>query len=412
MSVDVKSSLREYGFVSARIMPENSKEEFLREAILDFAREDAPIDVFSKEFGEVEMTEQQVYICSINMDVDYQAGVGYDRQEPYLDVETYYEKEPYTDYEVYYENGHRYQRPVTKYRKVEKQRQVTKYRTVTDWSTTAGSRNVKTTKYATNGYNMDGKSFIKSFTSMDSSAEVVLEGEEAEGIALEQYALDTVCDSIRNAAIDSIAYSLSCDHSRDINYVTTGINEIDANIYVIPQYTVSVEYGGETYEKRDYAFGDAAVAGDSIENTESLESAKEKIRAEAAKKRKAVEDAVPKKEKTGMAGMGMLTLLVLAASILISIFIRSRVLVLGGLAAALVFFILGRKKAKSVKKKVEKETDDLISEINRDMRDKVDNYSAHYRAKVLEEVNAKLTALGLDETDAEELFGEDEDDEY
>ena len=89
MSVDVKSSLREYGFVSARIMPENSKEEFLREAILDFAREDAPIDVFSKEFGEVEMTEQQVYICSINMDVDYQAGVGYDRQEPYLDVETY-----------------------------------------------------------------------------------------------------------------------------------------------------------------------------------------------------------------------------------------------------------------------------------------------------------------------------------
>jgi hypothetical protein len=394
------------------MMPENSKEEFLREAILDFAREDAPLDVFSKEFSEVEMTEQQVYFCTIDMDVNYQAGIGYDRQEPYLDVETYYEQEPYTDYEVYFVNGQRCQRPVTKYRKVAKQRQVTKYRTVTDWSMTSGSRNVNTTQYATNGYNLDGDSFRTSFTTANSENAVILEGEEAAGIAIAPYALDTVSNFIRSATIHTIERFLSCDRSRDISYTTTNINEIDANIYVIPQYSVSVKYGGKTYEKRDYAFGDAAVEGDRIENKESLESAKEKIRAEAAKKRKAVEDAVPKKEKARMAGMAMLTLLVLIASILISIFIRSRVLVVGGLIAAIVFFILGRIKAKSVKKKVEKETDDLIYEINSDRDDKVDNYSAHYRATVLKTVNAKLASLGLDETTAEELFGEDEDDEY
>ena len=123
-----------------RIVSNFSEDDFVRKSWIALANEDAPLEVFDENFGEVIQSEREVVIDSVAVNVSYQVSVGYDRQEPYIAYETYYENEPYITTESYYDSTLKCTRTreVTKYRSVAKQRQVTKYKTVTDWSPLSG----------------------------------------------------------------------------------------------------------------------------------------------------------------------------------------------------------------------------------------------------------------------------------
>ena len=49
-----------YPCAKKRIVSERSKEEFIRSAWIQLANEDAPIDIFEQDFGEVKEREHQI----------------------------------------------------------------------------------------------------------------------------------------------------------------------------------------------------------------------------------------------------------------------------------------------------------------------------------------------------------------
>ena len=102
------------------ISPEYSKDQFIRKAWITLAAENAPIEVFNETFRAAVKTDLQILIDSLSADVTYQASVGYDREEPYTDYETYYEQEPYIAYEKQWNNVTKQteERQVTKYKRV------------------------------------------------------------------------------------------------------------------------------------------------------------------------------------------------------------------------------------------------------------------------------------------------------
>lgn len=88
-----------------KILPEHSESDFLRKVWISLAKENAPSELFSEDFGEVQKTEHEVFFESVSVEVDYQASIGYDREEPYIAYETYYEDEPYLTTESYYDSN-------------------------------------------------------------------------------------------------------------------------------------------------------------------------------------------------------------------------------------------------------------------------------------------------------------------
>ena len=86
------------------ISAEHEKNEFLREALIAFGKDGAPSEFFEQEvnFAEKEHTIVEVFETA---SYSYQASVGYDREEPYIDKEIYFEKEPYIDNERYYDTN-------------------------------------------------------------------------------------------------------------------------------------------------------------------------------------------------------------------------------------------------------------------------------------------------------------------
>ncbi|MBO5892409.1 MAG: hypothetical protein J6Q30_06820 [Oscillospiraceae bacterium] len=96
------------------VKKEIEKEAFLRQLLINLGNNaETPVDVVNAEIGEVQESIREVILCTAQVSGTCTASVGYDRQEPYMDYETYKEKV-----------GDKY---------ITRQRPVTKYRTVTDW---------------------------------------------------------------------------------------------------------------------------------------------------------------------------------------------------------------------------------------------------------------------------------------
>ncbi len=96
------------------VKKEIEKETFLRELLIQLGTANGtPVDVVNAEFKAVEETVKEVIVCSAHVEGNCTASIGYDRQEAYIDYETYKEKV-----------GNTY---------ITRQRPVTKYKTVTDW---------------------------------------------------------------------------------------------------------------------------------------------------------------------------------------------------------------------------------------------------------------------------------------
>ena len=392
---------------TAEISPEFSKDQFIRKVWIALAAENAPIEVFDENFGKVIEKEHHVLVDSISVDVTYQASVGYDREEPYMDYETYYDREPYIAYEKQWNSVTKQEeeRQVTKYREVQKQRPVTKYKTVTDWSAISGSHSARSTAVVENieGRYLDKELFRESFRGMKKSSLHPTGKDLAGEIQIIDTARDYVLSKHASTIDSSISSNLPGDHSRDLNWKLSNITEHSTVLYKAPEYEASICFNGKTYVKRAFPFGAMRIGGNIIENNASPKAVTQKIHSELDKKNRDRIDAIEKNVIKATNGISLLTNALLVASILVSLCIRSTALGIAFFAAAASAFFYCTIK---VKKETAAETRRANKEIEKNKSRAsvgIDDYMEYYKTRQREALNNKLKSLGYEPATAAEL---------
>lgn len=227
-----------------RIVPTFTKTEFLREIYRQFARDDAPLDIFDVQIGAPDLSERQVLTELVYAQVNYTAGIGYDRQEPYLTTERYYDREL----------------------KRHRERYVTKYKTVTDWSTTDGSIQASSIAVTENEAenNIDTALFSQAYLETDKAAFEELSENEQDVLCLSDAALQRLEEEHDDDFYGEVKRRLPGDRSRDIR-CTADISDRFLTLYQTPVYTVSFQYRNETYVRYAYPFGkELRIGGNGI----------------------------------------------------------------------------------------------------------------------------------------------------
>ena len=220
-------------------VPELSMADFIDRVLKQAALDDAPIDFFGAGFGKPFIKKYEVYEETVEGYADYTASVGYHRQEPYQETETYYE------------DGKRKERTVTKYKKV------------TDWSPISGRTEVYDTNYAEiSGEELFDKELYSSSHISDKTKLISQADPSSLGIKSRNETL------LGHSFNSDVKYVLPGDESRDIHYRET-IEKTERGINNCFCYNMEIEYNGKTYIKKMFPFGQGNVGGDEIEWVEN-----------------------------------------------------------------------------------------------------------------------------------------------
>lgn len=218
-----------------KINKEFDKETFLRELLIELGtRNNTPVDVVDADFSPVKESVKEVIVCSANVEGTCTASIGYDRQESYVDYETYKEKV-----------GSTY---------ITRQRPVTKYRTVTDWQPFQTHYSGKATCAAFNSenYDFDDSGIVLAIKTANSDG--VVDGGEATvnstGLARALASCET------NVELNSVSFP--GDKHKDVNYNSN--SDITAlSCYKLPFYEVTYTYNNKKYTASCFACGDINI---------------------------------------------------------------------------------------------------------------------------------------------------------
>lgn len=392
--------------LKVKILPEHSKEYYIQEAWISLAREDAPLEVFEKDFGEVREVEQEIYVDDVFIEVSFHASIGYDREEPYVDYETYYENEPYITTETYYDStiGAKRTREVTKYRKVQRQRQVTKYKKVTDWSTF--NSNISTSSLAVVG-NKKGTPFYEylfnsCLSLVPESDFIPMDDNEGAKISISQEAEQEALKKHLAKVEAEILDSLPGDHYKDLSYNIDRITGKSTLIKTV-QYEADISFADDTYTRIAFPFGSMTVGGIEIENDESLYKYTEKLNQEKKEQIAQIEREISPNiwQKTNKIVLPSFALLLL--SIITSLFIHVTFLVVTAfiLAALTSIYCFWFVKQKSDE---EKHSASLkIQELRKTTDDQIKNYTYSHKSNLLKILNKKLNDLGFEPAEFEDI---------
>ena len=379
--------------VKAEIKPAYTKDQFIRKAWITLASEDAPLEIFNENFSEVKEIDHQVLMESIEVDVAFQASIGYDRQESYTKYETYYEKESYTDYN---KDG----KPFTQYRTVEKTRPVTKYKTVTDWRPLNGNLS-KSSKVIIE--NMEEQadgfypwSFEQSFRGISAESIIPLDGAAGDNMKMSDDARDNAAALHLYNINGAVQRSLPGDHYKDLDWKISKITDSTTALYKTKEYKTTICMNGETYEKRGFPFGEMAIVGSKIENEMGLDAVTGKMKSELESKINDRKNAINKNISKATNGISILTIGLLVASILVSVLIKSTPLVVGVFAIAVAAFVFNTIKVKSETAAENKHADSEIANETSKVNSEIADYSKNYKIKQREALNNKLKSLGFE----------------
>ena len=240
------------------VKKEIEKETFLRQLLINLGiNTDTPIDIVNAKIGEVRECIKEVMVCSAFVSGTCTASIGYDRQEPYTDYETYKEKVG----DIY----------------VTRQRAVTKFRTVTDWRPFNTDYSGKAT-YVEDNTDEDGSyRGDVSYTLKTISNNSIVEKGDA---VINRKALSraiTHCES--HVKIYNV--KLPGDKQKDKRYQCSSDIE-SVTCYKLPYYEVTYSYNGEEYSAAGFACGKLSVEYDvPAKRTESNNNPEDDIESEA-----------------------------------------------------------------------------------------------------------------------------------
>ena len=341
--------------IVGRFHTKYDKTEFIRQAWIDLARQDAPFEVFQTDFSEVGLVEHQVVVDYAAVTVNYQASIGYDRTETYVEKERYYEdgKERYRD--------------------------VTKTRTVIDWHPTQGNLDLASTVVVENssGIYFDADLFRLSYNSKEEDDITLFTGEEEEKYQVSNYAREEAGKKHDQYYERMIASSLPGDHQKDITY-STMVKKTDTALCLTPEYTATVTLDGKTYTRRAFPFGKMTTGGDDIPNPESLALQQEE-------KHRRIPHMVWNENKT----IYIVSIALILLSVILSLAVRLTILKVMGFIAAVAGFIVAWVMESKARKEIEAVIEEECAVLAKE-----------YKDKQLALLNGKLSSLGLDPADS------------
>lgn len=217
------------------VKKEIEKETFKRELLIKLGKhKDTPIDIVNIKIGEVRECIKEVMVCTAFVSGTCTSSIGYDREEPYTDYETYKEK-----------IGDTY---------VKRQRAVTKYRTVTDWRPFNTDFSGKAT------YAVDNIDEVRSYRGNATHALKTISNSsivEKGDAVINRNALSR---AISECELDVKIYNVKLpgDKQKDTRYQCSSDIE-SVNCYKLPYYEVSFDYEGKEYSASGFACGDLSV---------------------------------------------------------------------------------------------------------------------------------------------------------
>ncbi len=236
----------EFGAVFT-VKKEIEKEEFLRQLLINLGNNaETPVDVVNAEIGEVQESIREVILCTAQVSGTCTASVGYDRQEPYIDYETYKEKV-----------GDKY---------ITRQRPVTKYRTVTDWQLFNTVYSGEATCAADNSDEYISCGDIELALKTIAEDSIVTKGEaivSQKGLARAIRACETTVE-IREVRFPG-------DRQKDKRYNSTS-NVQSVSCFRLPFYEVTFTYEGKEYTASGFACGRLSVHNDVPKKTVDIEA--------------------------------------------------------------------------------------------------------------------------------------------
>lgn len=234
------------------IAPSFSKEYVMKRLLTLLVKEDSPIEALNVNFDSLEFIEPLFIESSKVFQVSFQARIGMDKKEAYIDYEYYYERVPVNNL-----NGG------VSYQSVRKERPVTKYKKIIDWSPVASSSKVETDVFCPNERKYENyRKLVYSCIENISNDDLKEINDEFE---LTDYSKDTL-EIMENNAIKSDIYSsLRGDHKDNINFEISSTVEVEDIYYVVPMYFLSINYQGKTYKKYVCPVGsDLKIEGEKI----------------------------------------------------------------------------------------------------------------------------------------------------
>ena len=243
------------------VKKEISKEDFLRGILIRLGTHpETPVDVVNTSFGRVNESIKEVIVCTASVEGICNASVGYDRQEPYTDYETYKEKV-----------GDTY---------VTRQRDVTKYRTVTDWRPFNTQYSGKATCAAFNDHTGTSDDDIIDAIKTANPDSIVPKGEAEVCVEGLRKAV-SICET--NVEIESVTFP--GDHHKDVRFNSDSTIE-SISCYKLPHYDVQFSYKGKQFNASCFASGNLIIDCDIPENDINIEAEVQSLTKDAEKKKK------------------------------------------------------------------------------------------------------------------------------
>ena len=391
--------------ILAKLLPEYTKEEFLRKTWITMARDDVPFSVFENCDVKIITLNHRVLDDTLAYGASWEAEIGNNRTETYTDYENYQEKIPYTDYETYYDNGQRRQRAVTKYRYETRQRAVTKTRTVTDWYFTNGTHSDETRAVVETipGIQLDTSRYLYDFARGKKENTVILNEGDDPNMSVTEAILDVATPQHRSNIKSQVEASLPGDKNRGLSYDITSAYHKNTFLLSAPEYIADISYLGKKYTKRAFAFGTMQVEGAKIPNVESAESRRSEINKKANAEIQKISNTCDKNIESRSFIPAVGSLGILAASIIVSLFVHFTFLVVAMLLAGIAGFIASRMLFKKIEASETAIANDKQQKIKSAAAKEIANYSTNHKEQLLEKLNKKLASLGLKEATINEI---------
>lgn len=170
------------------------------------------------------------------------------------------------------------------------------------------------------------------------------------------------------------------DHNKDLSLRLTKQNTVATTVYRAAEYRTSVCFDGKEYVRHAFPFGAMEIGGDEMENRNSLEANLRRIKAQE-------EPEIWKRMKL----FSLLSIGLLALSILVNCFVHVTALVVICFVPAVGLFIFHRIKSRLVS-----------AAVRREIENELQRFTEQYRSMRLEMLNRKLASLGLEPVTAVE----------
>lgn len=383
-----------------KIDPTYEKREFLRKAWISLAHEDVPLEVFDADFGDVKQEAYHILSTGADYEVSWTGEIGNDRDEYYMDVETYYEQVPYTEYERKYNASLKiYENvPVTKYRKEERQRQVQKKRTVTDWHSGHGEHagRARSWECVDGRGTFDQKRYNKDVDTKDYVTLSADELKQSPDMRITDGMLARAEELRDNELNKNLRWALPGNHNRGVTYRTLSYTLNYVSFARVPEYAADITFNGTTYTKRALACGNMTMSAAAIPNPVSAEEEKKRLQQQRDDTVNAAKERLEKQAWAKVRALSMPAALVLAASIAASLLIDALIPMVGCFVAGVVMYILTKSTRNKAEETATQKLTKAAEEADAVFNDKTSNYQAHRNAALMTALNKKLAALGLE----------------